>query len=363
MSEQGIPIQDPAPDFHTFVQVLKGEKRPEKVHFVELGIDGEIVQYVLDRYMNRSYVPLTAGTRREHQKQAVDFFHLMGYDYVPVWPGWNNLPTFKERTAEDTAPLSRGERRWVEEGGGIIRTWHDFEKISWESIRPDLQMLECAEECLPEGMQIAVVTTFFEAILELFMGYQDLFVLSYDNPELVEAVFEQVGHKVYTLYQEAVQHPKVGVVFHGDDLGHKTGTLLSPEFLRRNVFPWFKRFASLAHERGKLYWYHSCGNPAGVMEELIEDVKIDAFHSFQDVILPVGQFMKRYGDRIAVLGGVDVDNMARMREPELRRYVRGILKECTPGRYALGSGNSVTNYVPPENYLAMLDEGVRWGRG
>jgi uroporphyrinogen decarboxylase len=31
-----------------------------------------------------------------------------------------------------------------------------------------------------------------------------------------------------------------------------------------------------------------------------------------------------------------------------------------PTRYALGSGNSVTNYVPVENYLIMLDEGVRY---
>lgn len=30
------------------------------------------------------------------------------------------------------------------------------------------------------------------------------------------------------------------------------------------------------------------------------------------------------------------------------------------GRYALGSGNSVANYVPVQNYLAMLDEGYHW---
>jgi uroporphyrinogen decarboxylase len=31
------------------------------------------------------------------------------------------------------------------------------------------------------------------------------------------------------------------------------------------------------------------------------------------------------------------------------------------GRYALGSGNSVANYVPIENYFAMLEEGWRLG--
>jgi len=31
------------------------------------------------------------------------------------------------------------------------------------------------------------------------------------------------------------------------------------------------------------------------------------------------------------------------------------------GGYALGSGNSITNYIPVENYLIMLDEGAKWG--
>ena len=65
--------------------------------------------------------------------------------------------------------------------------------------------------------------------------------------------------------------------------------------------------------------------------------------------------------RIGVVGGVDVDALSRMETCDLRRYVRRILEECAPGGgYALGSGNSVTNYVRVENYLAMLEEGWRW---
>jgi len=30
------------------------------------------------------------------------------------------------------------------------------------------------------------------------------------------------------------------------------------------------------------------------------------------------------------------------------------------GGYALGSGNSITNYIPIENYLIMLDEMAKW---
>jgi uroporphyrinogen decarboxylase len=38
--------------------------------------------------------------------------------------------------------------------------------------------------------------------------------------------------------------------------------------------------------------------------------------------------------------------------------VRDTLEKCHKGGgYCLGTGNSVANYIPLENYLAMLDEG------
>jgi len=41
--------------------------------------------------------------------------------------------------------------------------------------------------------------------------------------------------------------------------------------------------------------------------------------------------------------------------------VRRTLAVCQPGGgYCLGTGNSVANYIPLDNYLAMLDEGRRW---
>jgi uroporphyrinogen decarboxylase len=64
---------------------------------------------------------------------------------------------------------------------------------------------------------------------------------------------------------------------------------------------------------------------------------------------------------VAALGGVDVDKLCRLPEHELRAYVRDIIEHCLPGgRFALGSGNTVANYVPVQNYLAMIEEGLNW---
>jgi len=155
----------------------------------------------------------------------------------------------------------------------------------------------------------------------------------------------------------------IGAVFHGDDMGHKTGTLISPNDLKRLVLPWHKKFAAIAHEHNKPFFLHSDGNiyKSDLMDVLIEDVKIDGFQSFQDIILPVTEFKARYGDRIAVLGGVDIDKLVRLEETELRSYIRNILDTCMPGgRFGLGCGNIVANYIPIENYFILLEEARSW---
>ncbi len=41
--------------------------------------------------------------------------------------------------------------------------------------------------------------------------------------------------------------------------------------------------------------------------------------------------------------------------------MRETLQQCMDGGgYCLGTGNSVANYVPLDNYLAMVDEGRRF---
>ena len=100
------------------------------------------------------------------------------------------------------------------------------------------------------------------------------------------------------------------------------------------------------------------------MEDLIEDVKIDAKHSFEDTIEDVRDAKRVYGGRIALLGGIDVDFLCRAGEAAIRARVRDTLDVCMPGGgYCLGTGNSVANYVPLDHYLAMLDEGRKWAKG
>jgi len=126
-----------SPDFEELERVIKGEKRPSKVHLVELGMDREVSRFLVENVFDEAWVPDTGRTRTQFAKQHVNVYRRMGYDFAPGWGSFQNMPQFKERKAADTADLSRGERHWVEEGGGIIKNWDDFERIGWDRITPE----------------------------------------------------------------------------------------------------------------------------------------------------------------------------------------------------------------------------------
>ena len=359
-------LEHPAPDFAELERVLMGQQEPRRVHLVEVAIDQEVLQAISERCLHKPWIlwdNWREEPRESYFEQLVTAWYRLGYDYVRVGPVWAHHPLPRRLRTEDTALYSRGERKWVGASPGLISSWEEFEQFPWDEIQANCSPCEFTARNLPEGMKMVVSATLFEHVMESLLGYEGLFCLLYDQPDLVAQVFARWGQKVYDCYESLVGMEELGAIFHCDDLGFKTSTMLSPETLHQLVFPWLKKYAALAHDHGKMFWYHCCGNVYnnGVIEEIIEDVRIDAFHSFQDVILPVADFKVRYGDRVAALGGVDMDKLARMDEASLRGYIRGILERCMPrGRFALGAGNTVANYIPLPSYLIMLDESRRW---
>jgi len=195
--------------------------------------------------------------------------------------------------------------------------------------------------------------------LSWIMSLEGLSFALYEQPDLVAAVARRLGELMTDYYRRLLALPNVIAIFPGDDMGFRSATLIAPDALRHHVLPWHRRFAKMAHARGLPYFLHSCGNVAAIMEDLITDVRIDGKHSFEDAIMPAESFQARYGDRIAVLGGVDLNILGGGTPQDVRRRTRELLRVCgARGRFAVGSGNSIPSYVPPANYLAMIDEAL-----
>jgi uroporphyrinogen decarboxylase len=283
----------------------------------------------------------------------------MGYDFVRFEQSLG-FDVNRVLTA-DTAAGSIKQRAWADEHQGSITSWEDFDTYPWPSVAEmDFYPFEYINDHLPEGMGLMTCHAggLFEHLSQI-MSLEGLCLAVYDDPTLVRAVADRVGELMTGFYGHLLDLDRLIAIFQGDDMGFRTATLISPADLREYVLPGQKRFAEMAHARGVPYFLHSCGNLETILEDLIAEVGIDGKHSFEDAILPVQEFQARYGDRIAVLGGIDVDILASASPEQVRAKTRSLIETCgARGRYAIGSGNSVPSYIPVENYLAMVDEAL-----
>ena len=351
------------PDIGEMVDVLFRRRMPGRVHFIELFLDEEIREAVRARFglcprLDRSD-PLYQ-TRRDAEVHA-----FLGYDMFRV--GIARKTVFETRTldaADTTAQRGqeRNRREWQEEHVGPIQGWKDFEHYRWPAVSGlDLSPLEWLEKNLPANMGCYDLTAHIFEILSFLLGYEALCYAVVDAPDLVDAILDKVGAFYVDFTRVLADSSRVAVIWGSDDLGFRTGTMMAPGFLRAKILPWHKRCAAIAHAKGKPYLLHSCGKLDEIMEDLIGDVGIDGRHSYEDAIQPVTEAKKSYGKRISILGGIDMDFICRSSEEAVRERVRLTLDACMKGGgYCLGTGNTVANYRPRDNYLAMLDEGRRY---
>jgi uroporphyrinogen decarboxylase len=349
-------------NYEGLLKNLRREGTPDRVYFLELFLDPEIKQQIDARFdLGKGLDPNDPhyADRLEIERQR-----FLGYDLVRVAVEgvWLKRPTTGARDTTVEAGQNKATREWLIEGKGPIQTWEDFEKFPFPTQKDmSTERLEWFEKNLPDDMCIESKCHHILEYVMWLMGYEGLCYAMVDQPDLVDALCTKVGEWNHWVAKTLAGFDRVKIFMGGDDMGYKTGPMVSPSFLREKILPWHQKNARVAHEHGKLYVLHSCGDIRSIMEDLIEDVKIDARHSFEDVIEPVIEAKKRYGHRVAILGGVDVDFLCRASEEKIRARVREILTACHPGGgYCLGTGNSVANYIPVDNYLIMLDEGRRF---
>jgi len=331
------------------------------VHYMELFLDAEVKSAICERFDLAA--GLDEGDPHFLRRREIRLQRFLGYDYVSA--GMPLAMPVTHHLIADTAEHARaGGRSYMEEHRGPITSWAEFESYPWPDVAaiPD-EPLVWHQQNLPDDMCLVTNTGahFCEHLCWLF-GYESLCFALHEQRDLVRAMADRLLENVLALTERALQFDRVRAVWGSDDMGFKTQTLISPADMREFVLPGHKAVAEKVHAAGKPYLLHSCGKLTEIMPELLDDVKIDAKHSFEDTIEQVTDAKAEYGDRCALIGGIDVDFLCRADEQAIRERVRRTLDVCQPGGgYFLGSGNSVANYIPVENYLAMMDEGRRYG--
>jgi uroporphyrinogen decarboxylase len=335
------------PDYRHMLAVMRNE-RPARLPIYEHHISPVIMEQVL----GTSMVDLLTGDDHdldEYYRQFCRFFKEMTYDTVSCEIGLADL-------LPDHGAIMGGRP-------GPIQTRADFERYPWTEI-PDIYWRHAdrhfaALTChLPDGMKAlgGVGYGVFE-ISEDLVGFERLAYMQADDPELFADLYVKIGDLLLTVWARVLaRYGDTFAIFRmGDDLGFKTSTLVAPRTIRQHILPQYRRIIGQIKVAGKPFLWHSCGCIFSIMDDVIA-LGINAKHSNEDAIAPYERWIELYGERIGLLGGIDVDLLCRKPPAEVFEIVleRGLEYRRSAKGYALGSGNSIPDYVPVEGYLAMV---------
>lgn len=202
----------------------------------------------------------------------------------------------------------------------------------------------------------------FEFPHYLRSGMDHLLMDYVDNPGLVHDLAEITVDFKIRLMKRAVE-AGADVIVSGDDYAGRTGPFMSPAHFREFIFPYLKRSVDAAHDLGVPYIKHTDGNLWPIMDQMV-DAGIDAIDPLEPIAgMDVGEMKARYGDRLAVIGNIDVTELLPSgTEQDVEEAVKETIAKGAPGGgYILASSNSIHPAVKPGNYRAMVKAGRKWG--
>ena len=331
------------PDFNErFRKSLLLRKEPDMLPLGELGIHPIIKEAYLGR-------PI------ETIQDEIDFAVAAGYDYIKLSP-----------KIVFTPDLSKGsnERTWASEYEGCISGMEDFENFNWPD--PDkLNYSHFEEACkiLPDGMKIIGQYGDIYTLVWTLLGFEDFSFAMIDNTELIDALYEKIGGIIYSLFKTMSTFDQIGALWYSDDIAYQTGLMVSPSHYRDYLFPWMKKIGDLCKENDYIYLYHSDGILWDVMDDLY-DCGVNVLQPIERKAMNIKEVKERVGDKFGLIGNVDLSyTLTRGTPEETAEEVKGLIREMGPGGgYAVGSENTVPEYVKPECYRAMVDTVKEFGK-
>ena len=322
-------------------------REPDRVPYCELGVDRSLAQ----RLMGWG-APATQASNLEANAYTVEEAKALARHL-----GLDNLsyvlraPVYAHKEAGRDGRLFYGE--------GLIKTEADLQRLELPDPHDD-GLYAGAEAFL---RQKGDYSTWFVTRIGIFpamlsLGTENFCLALYDNRAFVEAVLDRYVDWIVVVAERACRMG-FDVFASTDDMAFNTAPFFSPMVFRDLVLPRYRRVA----EKITLPWIiHSDGNILPFVDDLIS-VGVIGLHPNEKGAVDIREVKRTYGNRVCVLGNVDL-NLLGMGGPEaVEEEVRGLIRDVGPGGgYIVTSGNSLAGYLIPDNVMALSRAVQKYGR-
>jgi uroporphyrinogen decarboxylase len=320
---------DRVPVFATYVPEVEQQLR------AEMGID----EFDLGTALGNDMVKSCAGLE-------MSFYGKPKPEYTDAWGiRWryveNQFSVFTEIVEH---PLA-GDLSKVDE----YQIPNPNEDSQYDNFR-ELKSLYGSEKYLVGSSQISI----FEACWYL-RGLDTFLMDMVTEEDYTNALMEKVMQFPLTAAKKYISLG-ADMVWFGDDVSMQTGMVISPDLWRKFLKPRYaKIFSDCKKEnRNVKIAYHSCGNCRAILDEMIE-IGLDVLNPLQPLAIDPFEIKKRYGKRLALFGGICVQQtMPYGSTTDVRSAVARLVKECgRGGGYILAPAHHIQADTRIENINAF----------
>lgn len=282
---------------------------------------------------------------------------------------WFKIPAVYDAPADD--PSFRWSWREAKNTGaaldnaGFIEDWdEDLPPTLADFPSPDYPGLT-ADNPPPDGRyRLGCWWYFFFERFWSVRGMENALTDFYLYPDEVHALFRRLTDFYLRMVERGRNELRLDGIFTSDDLGTQTSTFFNPQIFDEFFAPYYKEIIDRVHELGMHFWLHTCGNIESLLPRFI-DLGVDVIHPIQKYTMDERRIAEKYGDRIAIWAGFDVQRTIPYGTPEdVRREVRFLIDAYRrgDGRFMLTLGNGATPDTPFASLEALLDEAFRYGK-
>ena len=304
-----------------------------------------------------------------------------------LFPEAVEIGAFCERIGLDAVGCGLEFQKRSADGDGFYDEWGVFYRSSPEMlahpVRGPVAAIEDLQDYRPPDPEAEWRLGVLPGLVERFKGEKaiilhhraafmwsaylaglDHLLLSFAaDPEFAHALLDLVLEANIAMVRRAVR-AGADIVTLGDDYAHNFAPLMSPAHFAEFIAPRLRRMVEVIHEEGALCIKHTDGNLWPILEMIVE-AGPDAINPLEPVAgMDIGEVKRQYGERACLVGNIDCGELlSHGTVEEVEEAVRRCIAAAAPGGgFMLSSSNSIHSSVKPENYLAMVRAGQKYGR-
>lgn len=316
--------------------------------------------------------------RKEGLPSDVDLSEYFGFDRTelllinPEEP----FPSFEEKTLERDGEseviidrdgskkriLTDGREesmdQWLEYPVKDRKTWSEYKK------RLDPNSPARFPCCWNEGKEkykkrnypLGIYVGGFWSCIRRWVGIENLSYIMAENFSLIEEMEEHVEYFVLSILEKVLRDIQIDFAQFGEDMAYKSGSLVSPSFVRKHMVPHYKKITKFLHSNGvDTIILDSDGNIWELISLWLECGINGVFPNEVAAGMDIVEMRKKFGKDLIIIGGIDKRVLTRSKEEiekEVKRKAGDLIKDSG---YFPAIDHAVPPNVPFDNYLHYLN--------